>query len=60
MALGKFKLALRDFETVKKRRPRDPDALVSQIGMVWRIYLKFCDLVKIQRLFQNCSPARLR
>ena len=29
MALGKFKLALRDFETVKKSRPRDPDAQVS-------------------------------
>lgn len=28
MALGKFKLALRDFESVKKRRPRDPDAQV--------------------------------
>lgn len=26
MALGKFKLALRDFESVKKAKPRDPDA----------------------------------
>ena len=26
MALGKFKLALRDFEAVKKARPKDPDA----------------------------------
>jgi serine/threonine-protein phosphatase 5 len=27
MAMGKFKLALKDFETVKKVRPRDKDAL---------------------------------
>ena len=27
MALGKFKLALKDFEAVKKAKPRDPDAL---------------------------------
>ena len=27
MALGKFKLALKDFEAVKRAKPRDPDAL---------------------------------
>ena len=27
MALGKFKLALKDFEAVKKVRPRDKDAI---------------------------------
>ena len=27
MALGKFKLALKDFEAVKKAKPRDPDAI---------------------------------
>ena len=31
MALGKFKLALRDFESVKKAKPRDPDAQVHYI-----------------------------
>ena len=29
MALGKFKLALKDFEAVKKAKPRDPDALAK-------------------------------
>ncbi len=29
MALGKFRLALKDFEAVKKVRPRDKDALVK-------------------------------
>ena len=29
MALGKFKQALRDFEAVKKARPKDPDAIVK-------------------------------
>ena len=29
MALGKFKLALKDFEAVKKVRPRDKDALAK-------------------------------
>ena len=27
MALGKFKLALKDFEAVKRARPRDTDAM---------------------------------
>ena len=27
MALGKFKLALKDFEAVKRARPRDSDAV---------------------------------
>ena len=27
MALGKFKLALKDFEAVKRARPKDTDAL---------------------------------
>ena len=29
MALGKFKLALKDFEAVKKVRPRDKDAITK-------------------------------
>lgn len=29
MALGKFKLALRDFEAVKRARPRDRDAIAK-------------------------------
>ena len=29
MALGKFKQALRDFEAVKRARPKDPDALTK-------------------------------
>lgn len=29
MALGKFKLALKDFEAVKKAKPRDPDAIAK-------------------------------
>ena len=29
MALGKFKLALKDFEAVKRAKPRDPDALAK-------------------------------
>ena len=29
MALGKFKLALKDFEAVKRARPRDKDALMK-------------------------------
>ena len=29
MALGKFKLALKDFEAVKKAKPRDPDAVAK-------------------------------
>lgn len=29
MAMGKFKKALKDFETVKKVRPRDKDALMK-------------------------------
>ena len=29
MALGKFKLALKDFEAVKRVRPRDKDALAK-------------------------------
>ena len=29
MALGKFKLALRDFEAVKRARPRDRDAVAK-------------------------------
>ena len=29
MALGKFKLALRDFEAVKRARPRDRDAITK-------------------------------
>ena len=29
MALGKFKLALKDFEAVKRARPRDSDALAK-------------------------------
>ncbi len=31
MALGKFKLALKDFEAVVKTRPRDVDAKVSSL-----------------------------
>ena len=27
MALGKFKMAVKDFEAVKKAKPRDPDAI---------------------------------
>lgn len=38
MALGKFKLALRDFEAVKKAKPRDPDALVSIYSIVYMKY----------------------
>lgn len=29
MALGKFKMALRDFEAVRKARPKDSTAIVS-------------------------------
>ena len=29
MALGKFKLALKDFEAVKRAKPRDPDAVAK-------------------------------
>ena len=49
MALGKFKLALRDFESVKKAKPRDPDAQVHYnlytLGLQRTVVLVFRYLV---------------
>lgn len=38
MSLGKFKLALSDFEVVSKRRPNDADAKVRTKSFINEIY----------------------
>ncbi len=42
MALGKFKYALKDFEAVMKRKPRDVDAKVSMTTVpVLRVHIMY-------------------
>lgn len=57
MAMGKFKLALKDFESVKKSRPRDRDAQVPTINIttVYSFLSSFSSLSlsldKVHRVF---------
>ena len=57
MAMGKFKLALKDFESVKKSRPRDRDAQVHisyhLITTVYSSLLSFSSLFLFRQSIQS-------
>ena len=57
MALGKFKLALKDFEAVKKAKPRDPDAIIAKFNACNKIVTQqaFKRAIAVESLKKNVA-----